>query len=139
MAKKETGGELANGGEIGSGIGNSIGSIANLIVPGLGSLLSPVLGSVGGMLGSKFDNKKQVREQVQASTVNTNPYGFELGGEISGNQDLIFYKGKSHRNGGIQVSATGLPSFNPIAEVEDGETRLKLGKRNYIFSKKLTV
>lgn len=130
---------MANGGEIGAGIGSSIGSVANLIVPGLGSLLSPVLGSVGGVLGAKYDAKKQAREQVQQTTVNTNPYGFELGGEITGNEDLAFYKGKSHRNGGIMVSKTGLPSFNPVAEVEGDESRLRLGKKTYIFSKKLTV
>ena len=129
----------ANGGEIGSMIGSTVGTAANLIAPGLGSILSPILGNVGSLLGGKVDAKKSMRERLSQSTVNTNPYGYENGGYITGTDDLVKYTGRSHSNGGIGIAPSGIPTFNPIAEVEGDETRLKIGKISHIFSKKLKV
>lgn len=144
MAKKEDGGliKLESGGAASTGqaIGSTVGSMANMIVPGLGSILSPVLGMVGGTIGGGIDKRNAVQDNISKMTVNTNPYGMELGGMIQGrNDDLSFYKGRSHRDGGILVNQSGMPSYNPVAEVEGGETRWKVGKKGYIFSKKLKI
>lgn len=133
---------LENGGAASTGqaIGSAVGSMANMIVPGLGSILSPVLGMVGGTIGGGIDKRNAVQDNISKMTVNTNPYGMELGGMIQGrNDDLSFYKGRSHRDGGILVNQSGMPSYNPVAEVEGGETRWKVGKKGYIFSKKLKI
>jgi|688.fasta_scaffold03946_5 hypothetical protein len=63
----------------------------------------------------------------------------EFGGMLTGKSDLSFYKGRKHANGGIMVSSKGTPSNKPVAEVEGGETRFKLGPNAYIFSDKLTL
>jgi hypothetical protein len=63
----------------------------------------------------------------------------EFGGMLTGKSDLSFYKGRKHANGGIMVSSKGTPSNKPVAEVEGGETRFKLGSNAYIFSDKLTL
>ena len=63
----------------------------------------------------------------------------EFGGTITGNSDLSFYKGKSHRDGGIMVNSKGVPSRNASAEVEGGETRFMYKDKAYIFSDKLTI
>jgi hypothetical protein len=63
----------------------------------------------------------------------------EFGGTITGNNDLSFYKGKSHRDGGIMVNSKGVPSRNASAEVEGGETRFMYKDKAYIFSDKLTI
>lgn len=131
--------KMAMGGQIGSALGTAVGSAANFIVPGLGSILSPILGNIGNLLGGKVDAKKTMREQLSQSTVNTNPYGFEDGGLLTGKDDLSFYKGRSHRTGGIKVNTKGIPTYNPTAEVEGGESRVRIGNHGYIFSKKLKI
>lgn len=136
LNRLESGGAASTG----QAIGSAVGSMANMIVPGLGSILSPVLGMVGGAIGGGIDKRNAVQDNISKMTVNTNPYGMELGGMIQGrNDDLSFYKGRSHRDGGILVNQSGMPSYNPVAEVEDGETRWKVGKKGYIFSKKLKI
>lgn len=131
--------QYGNGGEIGSMIGSTVGTAANLIAPGLGSILSPILGSVGSMLGGKVDAKKSMRERLSQSTINTNPYGYENGGYITGKEDLAIYTGNSHSQGGIGITENGIPTYNPMAEVEGNETVLRIGKKSHIFSKKLKV
>ena len=141
---KEHGGELPmleGGGAASTGqaIGSLVGSAANMIVPGLGSILSPVLGMAGAAIGGGIDKQNGLRATYGKATTNTNPYGFELGGMIGGKEDLSYYKGRQHRHGGILVSGNGTPSYNPVAEVEGGETRWKVGNKAFIFSKKLKV
>ncbi len=130
-----------NGGAASTGqaIGSLVGSAANMIVPGLGSILSPVLGMAGAAIGGGIDKQNGLRATYGKATTNTNPYGFELGGMIGGQEDLSYYKGRQHRHGGILVSGNGTPSYNPVAEVEGGETRWKVGNKAFIFSKKLKV
>jgi hypothetical protein len=132
---------LENGGAASTGqaIGSLVGSAANMIVPGLGSILSPVLGMAGAAIGGGIDKQNSLRATYGKATTNTNPYGFELGGMIGGKEDLSYYKGRQHRHGGILVSGNGIPSYNPVAEVEGGETRWKIGNKAFIFSKKLKV
>jgi len=63
----------------------------------------------------------------------------EFGGTITGQSDLSFYKGKSHRDGGIMVNSKGVPSKKASAEVEGGETRFLNKDKAYIFSDKLVI
>lgn len=63
----------------------------------------------------------------------------EYGGMLTGKDDLSFYKGRSHANGGILVSQKGTPSKKAIAEVEGNETRYQRKNDTYIFSDKLVI
>lgn len=63
----------------------------------------------------------------------------EYGGILTGKDDLSFYKGRSHANGGILVSQKGTPSKKAIAEVEGNETRYQRKNDTYIFSDKLVI
>lgn len=66
---------------MGGAIGRGIGSAANMVIPGLGTVLSPVL----GMIGDSFDNKKanedRFNKQFNSMVSNDNPYGYAFGGD----------------------------------------------------------
>jgi len=102
--------------------------------------IAPLLGQLGSQIGQKSDMTKVLNDHFNSMSTSTNPYGnYALGGEISGLDGLIKYDGASHSNGGIQVNAQGIPSVNPVAEVEDGEVTMRSGNKSYVFSKKLRV
>ena len=64
---------------------------------------------------------------------------FKLGGTLKGNEDLLVASGRSHAQGGINVSPDGLPVQNSNQEIEGDETILTVGKKKYVFSSKLTI
>lgn len=133
--KHEEGGTLssANKGElVGQGLGAAL-TLAGL--PGLG----PVLGQVGAMIGAKKDEKQALKNSFNEVQNSVNPYGFEKGGQLKGDEDLMTYKGNDHAQGGISVEENGIPSKQGINEVEGDETVYKINGKSYIFSKKLKL
>lgn len=140
--KLELGGTLngTNSQQKGQMVGNLAGTALSLALPGIGSVVAPLLGQLGSQIGAKQDMTKALQDHFNSMSTSTNPYGnYALGGEISGLDGLIKYDGASHANGGIQVNAQGIPSSNPVAEVEDGEVTMRSGNKSYVFSKKLRV
>lgn len=138
----ELGGTLngTNSQQKGQMVGNLAGTALSLALPGIGSVVAPLLGQLGSQIGAKQDMTKALQDHFNSMSISTNPYGnYALGGEISGLDGLIKYDGASHANGGIQVNAQGIPSSNPVAEVEDGEVTMRSGNKSYVFSKKMKI
>lgn len=135
----QLGGNLngSNSQQKGQMVGNLAGTALSLAgIPGL----APLLGQLGSQIGAKQDMTKALQDHFNSMSTSTNPYGnYALGGEISGLDGLIKYDGASHANGGIQVNAQGIPSTNPVAEVEDGEVTMRSGNKSYVFSKKMKI
>lgn len=146
--KYQNGGQLESqygqaGSAVGSMVGSGLGMAANALLPGLGSILSPVLSqvgsAVGGTIGGKAGAGKQMQQDMNALTVNKNPYGFAFGGALTGRSDASVYKGRLHSRGGILVNSKGVPSGKPDAEVEGGELAVTIGGKSYIFSNRLKI
>lgn len=110
------------------------------VVPSILGMVNPMLGAASGVALGMYNNSKQ--QPVQStSVVNSNPYGFELGGKLIGNEGAMQYSGASHALGGIPISNNGsiVPRSISQAEVEDGETIIEFEKTKYIFSNKLKI
>lgn len=120
------------GGAAGSMVGTALSALG---IPGL----SGIMGQLGQMVGSKIGAPKDMQNQLNQLTVNKNPYGFALGGALTGRQDAAVYKGRLHTTGGILVNSKGVPSNKPDAEVEGGEVKVSIGGKEYIFSSRLSV
>ncbi len=115
-----------------------VAGLGDSIVPGLGSALSTAIGIFGqGFM--KHAANKDIESSLTQMTVNTNPFGFALGGILKGRDDFSYYKGQSHSTGGIKTSSTGIPTKNGINEVEGGETKVQLNNQDYIFSNRLKI
>jgi len=143
MRKCCKGGYLQQGGpleakytQVGSAAGSVLGTaLTALGVPGLGGIFS----ALGSVIGKKIGEPKDLQNRLNELTVNKNPYGFALGGALSGMEDAAVYKGRLHNKGGIMVNAKGVPSNKPDAEVEGGEVKVTLGGKEYIFSNRLII
>lgn len=144
MNKNKFSKKCANGGplstqysQLGSTAGSMVGSALSAVgVPGLGGLFS----MLGGMVGDKIGAPKDMQNQINQLTVNKNPYGFALGGALTGAADASVYKGRLHSTGGIKVNSAGVPdSENPDAEVEGEEVKVTMKGREYIFSNRLKI
>ena len=138
----ELGGSFDNtqGQQTGAAIGNIAGQSLNLLVPGLGAIAAPLLGQLGSQIGAKQDMTKALQDHFNSLSTSTNPYGnYALGGEISGLDGLIKNDGATHAQGGVPVNAQGIPSSNPVAEVEKDEVTMRSGNKSFVFSKKLVV
>ena len=120
------------GGAAGSMIGTALSALG---VPGLGG----IFGTLGQVVGSKIGAPKDMQNQLNQLTVNKNPYGFALGGALTGRQDAAVYKGRLHNTGGILVNSKGVPSGKPDAEVEGEEVKVTIGGKEYIFSNRLKI
>ena len=131
--------KITNKKELGGQIGQMAGQSLNMVAPGVGEIAAPLLGIAGELIEKKITGANRLNKQWSRMTANTNPFGYQYGGALTGRHDLAMYKGRSHRNGGIMVSAKGTPSANPEAEVEGGEARIITGDKTFIFSKKLKV
>lgn len=64
---------------------------------------------------------------------------FNYGGFLTGMEDASVYKGRLHSKGGILVNSKGVPSGKPAAEVEGGETVVKINGKSYVFSDRLKI
>jgi len=141
--KYEMGGTLndTNAQQKGQMIGSGIGSLLNFAIPGLGAVASPLLGQLGSQIGAKQDMTKALQDHFNSLSQSSNPYGnYALGGEIKGGyENLLQLSGNTHAQGGIQVNAQGIPTETGVAEVEAGETALRLGDKTFIFSKHLVI
>ncbi len=137
--KHELGGALndTQGQQTGSNIGQFAGLALSLAgIPGL----SPLLGQLGSQIGVKQDMTKALQDHFNSLSTSTNPYGnYALGGEISGLDGLIKYDGATRAQGGVPVNAQGIPSSNPVAEVEKDEVTMRSGNKNFVFSKALKI
>lgn len=132
-----------------------VAGLGDSIVPGLGSALSTAIGIFGqGFM--KHAANKDIESSLTQMTVNTNPFGFALGGVLrktkvyknrsyasggllEGTDDLGVYSGATHEQNGIKVSKSGIPSKEGINEVENKETVFKMKDQVYIFSDKLKI
>jgi len=116
-------------------LAQGVGTAANMVLPGLGSVLSGVYGH--------FQQQKAQRDQfaTQQRTLREadNPYGYGLGGTLKGSIDFSKYLGRKHAKGGIATDHKGLPNDTKQLELEGQETRLQNGKDVYIFSDQLTI
>lgn len=123
-------------------IGSAIGAASNFIVPGLGAVLSPLLGGLAQMIGKKDDEAYALNEHYNQVNTVTNPYQLKDGGVV-GNEDNFKFKGKTHAEGGINISKDGLPVAHSNIEVENGENFVDVtinGKRiKYVFSDTLKI
>lgn len=110
------------------------------MVPGILSAINPALGAVAGVGLNAYQQSKQPVPQ-SSPVVNSNPYGFELGGQLIGQEGAEMYKGATHSEGGIPILNDGTISTKEIAnaEVEDGETIITIKNKKYIFSNKLRL
>jgi len=117
-------------------VGGPLDSVLPMLPVALG-LVNPVLGTAAS-IGLKMSQQKETVPQPQ-SVINSNPYGFALGGTLNGNEDLMNFNGNTHAQGGIKVSPDGLPVNDSNQEIEGGETILSIGKKKYVFSAKLTI
>lgn len=108
-----------------------------------GMLLSLGLELVGNQISKGIQQNQMTQtleDQLNAVSTGTNPYGFKYGGKLSGSKDNFEYGGDmSHEKGGIQVNKDGVPSDNPVAEVESDEVTINLDGESYVFSKSLVI
>lgn len=135
----------------------SLSPLADTALPGLGSALSLATSFIQGKAMEKKANESVVNNLTE-KTINTNPYGFALGGVLKdnnfsyykkrqyssggilvGKEDLSVYHGSKHSNGGIAVNSKGLPSKSGTNEVEGEEAKLTIRDKEYIFSSKLII
>ena len=85
-------------------------------------------------------NSTELQRKRAQFAINAKKWKHELGGEINtGYEDLIELSGMKHSQGGIDVNNKGIPTENGIAEVESGETILRIGGKSFVFSKALKV
>lgn len=131
--KKELGGTLNTLSAL-----RDFSSLGDLALPGLGPVLSASLSILQAGLGKKMFNEN-IEKSLAQQTINTNPFGFALGGVLKGKEDLGYYKGRSHISGGILTNPKGIPSEKGINEVEGEETLFKYKNMSYIFSDKLKI
>lgn len=108
------------------------------MVPGILSAINPALGAVAGIGVNAYQQSKQPVPQ-SSPVVNSNPYGFELGGQLIGQEGAEMYKGATHSEGGIPILNDGTPTQMSNQEVEDGETLVTLKGKKYIFSNSLII
>lgn len=118
--------ELQNVSTIASGIGNVAGTF--LGVPGLGSLVTLPIQPVINQMQETEELKSQFKLKYS-------PQQFKYGGELSGKDSLLQYKGRTHKEGGISVNDKGMPT-DGNKEVEDGEVMYynRATNKRYIFS-----
>lgn len=114
------------------------------VVPAILGAINPALGAVAGIGVNMYQNSKAQDEAVpkQNTMVNSNPYGFELGGMLKGIEGIEQFVGDKHSDpsGGISVSPGGVPVSDSNQKVEDGETVFDVGGgRKYVFSAKLVI
>lgn len=111
------------------------------MVPGILSAINPALGAVAGVGLNAYQQSKQSVPQ-SSPVVNSNPYGFELGGQLIGQEGAEMYKGVSHSDpsGGISVDPNGniVPDSNQKVEGEEVSYKTRGGK-TYIFSASLKI
>ncbi len=121
----------------GGDVAGIAGPLANMVLPGLGSVFQ-----VAGGVYDAAKAKQQSFQEFDKLKTNTNSFGYAHGGKldggtIKGSADLGLYLGPSHASGGVKVnSTTGTPDVNGEVEVEGDET---VFRKNYIFSKRLKV
>lgn len=133
----------------------SISPLADMALPGLGTALSFASSFIQqGAL--KKEAQDQTVSNLTEKTINTNPYGYALGGLLknrnyykgrqyasggllTGKEDAAVYKGKSHAQGGISTSAKGTPTANGENELEGGEVKFTYKDKEYIFSNQLII
>lgn len=116
--------------------GGTLDSVLPMIPAALG-MANPILGTASGVALNMLQNSKQ--NTTTNPVVNSNPYGFELGGKLIGNEGIEQYSGAKHgAEGGIKVNPQGIPVQMSNQEVEDGEIlyTTKSGQK-YVFSNKL--
>lgn len=121
--KYQNGGQLESqygqaGSVVGSMVGSGLGMAANALLPGLGSILSPVLSqvgsAVGGTIGSKAGAGKQMQQDMNALTVNKNPYGFAFGGSLTDPEPSPLKKSNNAIISAINVQASQGKSYDDI-------------------------
>lgn len=133
----------------------SLSPLADMALPGLGTALNFASSFIQqGAL--KKEAQDQTVSNLTEKTINTNPYGYALGGLLknrnyykgkqfstggllTGKEDAALYKGKSHAQGGISASAKGTPTLNGQNEIEGDETKFSYKDKEYIFSDKLII
>lgn len=131
LPKYNQGGDLAT---------QMLGLGLNAVLPGAGSVVAPIVGGIINQVQQKKQQSELLNNHYNSVKVNTNPYGYmKNGGELSGSTTVPMFEGLDHNNGGIEVSQDGLPSDNPVAEVEDGETKYTIKGKTIIFSKSLRL
>ena len=134
----------------------SLSPLADMALPGLGTALN---------FASSFIQQGAIKKEAQEGvvsnltekTINTNPYGYALGGLLKnrnyykgrqfstggilvGKEDAALYKGAKHgKEGGIKVGANGVPTKTGHNEVEGEETKFSYMDKEYIFSSKLII
>lgn len=133
----------------------SISPLADMALPGLGTALNFASSFIQARAMEKKANEGVVNNLTE-KTINTNPYGYALGGLLknrnyyknrqyasggllTGKEDAALYKGKKHSSGGIKVGANGVPNENGGNEVEGGEVKFSYMDKEYIFSSKLII
>lgn len=119
--------------------GGTLDSVLPMIPSVLG-MVNPMLGTASGAALGMYNATKQ--EPIQnTSVVNSNPYGYELGGKLIGNDGAMQYSGDKHSDpsGGIAVAPSGLPVQDSNQLVENDEVLVKIKNKPYIFSAKLFV
>lgn len=117
--------------------GGTLDSVLPIIPAALG-MVNPLLGTASGVALNMYQNSKQ-ESPVNNTVVNSNPYGYELGGKLIGNEGAMQYSGASHSEGGIKVNPEGIPVQMSNQEVEGDEVVVKIKNKPYIFSNKLFV
>ena len=138
--KKKCKTKYKDGGELLSAIApQAISMGLNALVPGLGSIASPIVGGLIQQGQQKSNELQMLNDHFNSTKIQTNPYGYENGGQLQGSENVSEFNGLSHALGGIDVNAMGVPSANPTAEVEGGETKTTIGGKTFIFSKTLRV
>jgi len=105
--------------------------------------------TVAGPVLKKHKEQNQMLDNMQAkfdAGSTSNPFKMEAGGQIMDGspEDMMQLAGNTHAQGGINIGLQGLPSANPVAEVEDKENIATMydnlgNARRYVFSKKLKV
>lgn len=128
VRKMEDGGAL-------SGLSGMAGGVADLVAPGSGAIVSPLWDLLEGVIDSRVGGNKLKLKPTKSL--------YELGGELEGElgPGMAQYKGMSHKNGGIMVTKSGVPSSAPTEDnVEGEEVLVNLGKMGtHIFSKRLKI
>ena len=138
--KKKCKTKYKDGGELLSALAPQLlGQSANIAIPGAGAIVTPLLQTVIGQGQQKNNELQMLNDHFNATKIQTNPYGYKNGGQLQGSENVATYSGLSHALGGIDVNAMGVPSTNPTAEVEGGETKTNIGGKTFIFSKSLKI
>ena len=134
----------------------SLSPLADMALPGLGTALSFASSFIqqGAM---KKEAQDQTVSNLTEKTINTNPYGYALGGLLKnrnyykgrkfssggilqGDDSLMKYKGAKHgKEGGIFVNSNGIPDKQGINEVEGDEVVFQYKDKSYIFSDRLII